>query len=173
MASDRPLRRDINELGIHSGAHLRAQSLLFLQERFGKAGSYYYWISRGIDDRAVTPDRVRKSVGADNTFERDLWTLADATSELKPIIDKVWSFCARTQTLGRTITLKVKYQDFHQITRSRSLSAPIASRDELAKVTFELLGPLFPTGRGIRLLGVTLSRLNWEDAGDECQLPLL
>jgi DNA polymerase IV len=65
----------MNQLGLHTGADLKAQSLAFLQERFGKAGSYYYSISRGVDDRAIRPDRFRKSVGAENTFERDLWTL--------------------------------------------------------------------------------------------------
>jgi DNA polymerase IV len=162
----------LNELGIHSGADLRARSLEFLQERFGKAGTYYYWISRAIDDRPVRPDRVRKSVGAENTFERDLWTVEEAKSELQPITDKVWRFCERTETRGRTVTLKVKFQDFQQITRSRSIPRGVESRDELATVAIELLGPLFPTHRGIRLLGVSLSNLNDEVAPNQEQLPL-
>ena len=60
----------MNRLHIHTGADLKAQSLVFLQERFGKAGNNYYWISRGVDDRPVRPDRIRKSLGAENTFER-------------------------------------------------------------------------------------------------------
>jgi DNA polymerase IV len=152
----------MNELGIHSGADLRSQSLALLQECFGKAGAYYYWISRGIDDRPVKPNRVRKSVGAENTFDRDLSSLSEARSELQPIIDKVWSFCERTGTRGRTLTLKVKFQDFNQITRSRSLARAFRSREEIAQVGFDLLGPIFPTERRIRLLGIALSNLTGE-----------
>src|SRR5215207_7286656 len=162
----------MNALGIHTGADLKAQSLAFLQERFGKSGSYYYWIARGIDDRPVRPDRVRKSVGAENTFAQDVWSLAEATAELQPIIDTVWSYCEQTQVRGRTVTLKVKFQDFQQITRSRSFSAPVESRAELEKGTLDLVTPLFPTRRGMRLLGVSLSGLNNEDHREPAQLSL-
>ena len=162
----------MNRLGLHTGADLKAQSRAFLEERFGKSGSYYYWISRGIDDRPVRPDRVRKSIGAENTFAQDVWSLAEATAELQPIIDKVWSYCEQTQVRGRTVTLKVKFQDFQQITRSRSFSAPVESRAELANGTFDLLAPLFPTRKGMRLLGVSLSGLNNEDHSEPAQLSL-
>ena len=162
----------MNRLGIHTGADLKAQSRAFLEERFGKSGSYYYWIARGIDDRPVRPDRVRKSIGAENTFAQDVWSMAEATAELQPIIDKVWSYCEQTQVRGRTVTLKVKFQDFQQITRSRSFSAPVESRAELANGTLDLLAPLFPTRKGMRLLGVSLSGLNNEDHGEPAQLSL-
>jgi DNA polymerase IV len=159
-------------LGIHTGADLKAQSRAFLEERFGKSGGYYYWIARGIDDRPVRPDRVRKSIGAENTFAQDVWSLPEASAELQPIIDKVWSYCEQTQVRGRTVTLKVKFQDFQQITRSRSFSAPVESRAELANGTLDLLAPLFPTRKGMRLLGVSLSGLNNEDHGEPAQLSL-
>jgi DNA polymerase IV len=163
----------MNRLGLHTGADLKAQSRAFLEERFGKSGSYYYWIARGIDDRPVRPDRIRKSIGAENTFAQDVWSLAEATTELQPIIDKVWSYCEQTQVRGRTVTLKVKFQDFQQITRSRSFSAHVESRAELANGTLDLLAPLFPTHKGIRLLGVSLSGLNNEDHAEPAQLSLL
>jgi DNA polymerase-4 len=153
----------MNALGIHTGADLRAQSLEFLREKFGKAGSYYHSISRGIDERPVQPDRARKSVGAENTFEWDLWTLDELAAELRPIVDKVWGYCERTEIRGRTVTLKVKYQDFEQITRSRSFAAPAESRDALEKASLDLLSPLFPLAKGVRLRGVTLSGLNTEE----------
>src|SRR3954452_14572738 len=81
----------------------------------------------------------------------------EATAELQPIIDNVWSYCEQTQVQGRTVTLKVKFQDFQQITRSRSFSVPVESRSELARGTLDLLAPLFPTRKGMRLLGVSLS----------------
>jgi DNA polymerase-4 len=162
----------MNRLGIHTGADLKAQSLALLQERFGKAGNYYHWISRGVDDRAVRPDRVRKSVGAENTFERDLWTLEEMSAELQPLIDKVWRYCEQAGVRGRTVTLKVKYQDFEQITRSRSFSAWIESRAAVTKASLELLNLLFPVRKGVRLLGVTLSSLNTENETEPSQLSL-
>src|SRR3954470_15095337 len=111
----------MNRLGIATGADLKARSLAYLQEHFGKAGTYYHSISRGIDERPVRPDRVRKSAGAENTFARDVWTFEAARCELEPLVDKLWRYCEQSQVRGRTVTLKVKYQDFEQITRSRSL----------------------------------------------------
>ena len=150
----------MERLGIHTGLDLRAQELAFLQQHFGKAGPYYYWIARGIDERPVRPNRERKSVGAENTFATDLTSLAPAQAALQPLIDKVWRHCEAVGTSGRTVTLKVKYTDFSQVTRSRTGTAPIASRAELAAVVALLLEPVFPVPRGIRLLGVTLSALD-------------
>ena len=144
----------MDRLGLHTGADLKAQSRAFLEERFGKSGSNY-WISRGIDDRPVRPDSVRKSIGAENTFAQDVWSMADASAELQPIIDKVWSYCEQTKVRGRTVTLKVKFQDFQQITRSRSFSAPVESRAELANGTLDLLAQLFPT---VKACGFSVSR---------------
>jgi len=163
----------LNALGIHTGADLRAQSLAFLQERFGKAGSYYHSVSRGIDERPVRPDRVRKSVGAEDTFEKDLWTFEDLGAELQPILDKVWRYCGQARVRGRTVTLKVKYQDFEQITRSRSFAVPVATRAALEKASLDLLSPLFPLAKGVRLLGVTLSSLEVEgESKQRAQLAL-
>nr|WP_322099671.1 DNA polymerase IV [Fodinicurvata sp. CAU 1616] len=146
-------------LGLHSGRDLRGCSLAFLQAHFGKAGPHYYWISRGIDRRPVKPDRVRKSLGAENTFFEDLYTPQDLRAALQPILDKVWKHCDQAGLRGRTVTLKVKYADFRQITRSRTLLQPVASRAELEAVSFALLSALLPVPKGVRLLGVTLSSL--------------
>ncbi len=162
----------MNGLGIHTGLDLRAQTLAFLQQHFGKAGAYYYWVARGVDDRPVRPDRIRKSVGAENTFSTDLLTLGAARAALQPIIDKVWRSCDGTGIRGRTVTLKVKYADFSQATRSRTAAAPIASQDELERVSLALLEPLFPVPKGVRLLGVTLSTLNDQPRDAEPQLRL-
>ena len=150
----------MQRLGIQTGLDLQAQSLPFLQQHFGKAGPYYYWIARGIDDRPVRADRERKSVGAENTFAADLTSFVAASEALQPIIDKVWRYCEGAGIHGRTVTLKAKYADFSQLTRSRTCQAPVASRDELAQIGHALLEPLFPAPRGMRLLGLTLSSLN-------------
>jgi len=163
----------MERLGIRDGGDLKAQTLSFLQEHFGKAGSYYHALARGIDERPVCADRVRKSVGAETTFGADLFTLDEARAGLEPLVGKVWSYCERSATRARTVTLKVKYADFQRVTRSRTLEAPVASVAEIEAIVSALLEPLFPVGQGIRLLGVTLSLLVAEtEGGGERQLCL-
>jgi DNA polymerase-4 len=152
-------RAKMERLGIHHGGDLKAQTLSFLQQRFGKVGPYYYALARGIDERPVCADRVRKSVGAETTFGADLFTVAEARAALEPLIGRVWSYCEESAIRGRTVTLKAKYADFRQVTRSRTLEAPVASRAAIEAIVSALLEPLFPVGKGIRLLGVTLSSL--------------
>ena len=146
-------------LGIKTGLDLRAQTLAFLQEHFGKAGSYYYGVARGIDERPVHADRIRKSVGAENTFAADLFTYEAARDALQDIIDKVWRYCEGSGLRGRTVTLKVKFANFRQITRSRTGQVQIGTRSELEQLGNALLEPLFPVAKGVRLLGVSLSSL--------------
>jgi DNA polymerase-4 len=159
-------------LGIETGLDLKAHSLAFLQEQFGKSGPYYYWIARGIDERPVRADRIRKSVGAENTFAADLFTFDAARDALQPIVDKVWRCCESAGLLGRTVTLKVKYADFQQITRSRTGAAPLATRAELERQSFDLLEHLFPLAKGVRLLGVSLSSLDETRMKEKPQLRL-
>ena len=150
-------------LGIFTGLDIRIQSLAFLQQNFGKAGAYYYWISRGVDERPVQANRIRKSVGAENTFSTDLTEFDSMVAELEPLIDKVWRHCEGTGNLGRTVTLKVKFADFEIITRSRSVSLPIANRSDLARLAIGLLQNATPLPKAVRLLGVSLSSLQGED----------
>ena len=162
----------MNGHGIHTGADLRAQSLDFLQRHFGKAGAFYYWISRGVDERPVRADRVRKSVGAENTFFTDLFALGEARDALQPIIERVWHHCEASGIWGRTVTLKVKYADFHQITRSLTCDAPVSTQAALEQISYALLEPVFPVKQGIRLLGVTLSLLGGDATRNAGQLKL-
>ncbi len=147
----------MNALGIHTGLDLRAQSRAFLTEHFGKAAEYYYGVARGQDNRPVEPDRVRKSLGSETTFAADLTRWEEVSPAFAPVFDKLWVAMDRLGYYGRTMTVKVKYVDFQQITRSRSGFSPIASRAELEQSGLELLRPLFPSQRGVRLLGATIS----------------
>ncbi|MFC0219862.1 DNA polymerase IV [Pseudochelatococcus lubricantis] len=149
----------MNRLGIATGLDLRTRTLPFLQEHFGKAGTFYYWISRGIDRRPVQPNRIRKSIGNEDTFDTDLFTPGEARDALRPLIEKLWRHCEANNIRGRTITLKVKYADFQQITRSHTLPAAVDTQVTISQTVDSLLAPLFPTPKGIRLLGVTLSSL--------------
>ncbi|MGJ4967649.1 MULTISPECIES: DNA polymerase IV [unclassified Bradyrhizobium] len=164
-----------NALGIHTGLDIRNQTLPFLQQHFGKAGHHYYWISRGIDNRPVRANRIRKSVGAENTFSTDLTDFEPMLAELQPLIDKVWQHCETSGNRGRTVTLKVKFADFEIITRSRSIANLVASREDLARLSVALLQSEMPLAKPVRLLGVSLSSLQQQDIAIavEAQLPLL
>ena len=159
-------------LGIFTALDLRAKDEAFLSKHFGKAGRHFYCICRGIDPRPVLPNRVRKSVGAENTFSRDLTSLDDMRVELGPLVEKVWHYCESTGVRGRTVTLKVKFADFRVITRSRSRLAPVSDRSTLAAISDELLAAQFPMRKGVRLLGVSLSSLCADAAEPNMQMTL-
>ncbi len=159
-------------LGIETGADLRQKTLEFLVEHFGKSGAYFYGIARGIDDRQVKPDRVRKSIGAEDTFSEDLHAYEPAREGLQPLIEKVWDYCEAHEIGAKTVTLKVKYADFNQITRSKTVPSPLAAITDLQAVVDLLLSPIFPPRKGIRLLGVTLSSLERRSPVVEPQLRL-
>lgn len=149
----------MQQLGIHTGWDLRQQSEAFLRQHFGKAGSHYFTIAQAQDHRPVIADRQRKSVGAETTFPRDLTTLPELVAGLQPCLEKVWAHCDRAGLLGRTLTLKVKYADFQQITRSRSFLTPLTDQLLLERISHELLAALLPLPQGVRLVGVALSNL--------------
>jgi DNA polymerase IV len=162
----------MNGLGIFTALDLRAKDEAFLLTHFRKAGQHFYSICRGIDHRPVVPNRIRKSVGAENTFSRDLTSLDDLRAELDPLVDKVWQYCDSVGVRGRTVTLKVKFADFHIITRSQSRSTPISDRATLASISAELLAAQFPMPKAVRLLGVSLSSLCANPAHTESQMTL-
>jgi DNA polymerase-4 len=160
----------MNSLGLYTGLDMRNQTLEFMQANFGKAGAYYYWISRGIDDREVRANRIRKSVGAENTFSSDLTEFEAMVAELQPLIDKVWQHCDKGSR-GRTVTLKIKFNDFEIITRRKSVAIAVATRSDLERLSVALLQNEMPLLKPVRLLGVSLSSLQGDDQ-DEPQLDL-
>src|SRR5262249_25476379 len=162
----------MNELGIFTALDLRAKDEAFLVRHFGRAGQHFYLICRGIDHRPVVPNRVRKSIGAETTFPRDLTSFDEMKAELGPLVDKVWEYCAETGVRGRTVTLKIKFANFQIITRSRSLLEPTSDRSTLASVSEELLAAQFPLRKGVRLIGVSLSSLCADVAKVDKQIAL-
>ena len=153
----------MNRLGIHTGADLKDQSMEFLEQYFGKAGTWYYAIARGQDDRRVVPNRPRKSVGSETTFMEDLGRPAEIEDGIAAVLEDVWSYCERTGVLGRTVTVKIKYADFQIVTRSRTLNEPVASREILERTSVELVRSIYPLEKHVRLLGVTLHNLQARD----------
>ena len=158
----------MHSLGIHTGADLKQRSLTQLTHHFGKAGHYYYKIARAEDDRPVEANRVRKSIGAETSFAQDLSDVGQMLQELEQIAQIVEQRLEQHETRGR----KVKFSDYHQITRSKTMLAPIS---ELSTI-FELAKALFESieleNRSIRLLGISLSNLDNQKQSQAIQLPL-
>ncbi|MBC2651281.1 DNA polymerase IV [Novosphingobium flavum] len=151
--------RRMHEAGIRTGADLRAWSREALVHRFGKAGGWYHGLARGEDHRPVNPHRLRKSVGSETTFGADLTDPAAIERGVLAMADDVWAWCERTGTRGRTVTVKIKWADFRQSTRSHTPGGAVTSRAELHRVSLALIRSVLPAARGIRLVGVTLSGL--------------
>jgi DNA polymerase-4 len=160
-------------LGIETGADLRAQPIAFLRANFGSYADYLHAAARGVDDRPVRANRPTRSVGAERTFSSNLTQPAEIDAALELVADAAWTRIECADTLGRTVTLKLRDPRFHTITRARSLPHPVASKAEFLALGRLLLMPELPVEGGIRLLGLTLSGIVAEVA-DEVQpaLPL-
>jgi DNA polymerase IV len=113
-----------NRLGIHTGADLRGRDESELVRLFGRVGRYYYRIARGIDERPVSPHRIRKSLGAERTFAQDLGSIDTMHAALRSLTGDVGEGLARRRLVARTITLKVRYRDFQTVTRSHTVTWP-------------------------------------------------
>jgi DNA polymerase-4 len=156
-------------LGIETGADLRERSLEWLGVHFGSSARYYHDLARGICHRQVKADRPYKSVSAEDTFFEDLRDPEPLLAELDRIGRHVWRRIEEKGLAGRTVTLKVKYQDFQIVTRSKSLDRPVRG-DEFLEIGSALLRSLLPPPKGIRLLGLGLHNLA---EGSEAQPQML
>lgn len=147
----------MKSMGLNTGADLKKMSEQDLRKHFGKSGSFFYKIVRGIDEREVQPYRETKSIGAEDTFPYDLTTLEDMHDELLKITKTVYNRLLRHGFKGRTITLKIKYHDFKLLTRSHSFSEGIDERELIFRTACELLSASLIENKKIRLLGIALS----------------
>ena len=151
--------RRMRERGIATGGDLRRHELHELVDWFGKAGRHYHSIARGIDERPVVSRRVRKSLGHETTFATDLRTREAVDAALPPLAERVAADLAARELTARTVTLKVKYADFEQITRRQTFGRPLSAAAELLGALVPLLDATEIGRRPVRLLGVTCSSL--------------
>ncbi len=156
----------MHKLGIHSGFDLKQWDLLSLIRNFGKAGKFYYDIVRGIDNRPVETNSERKSIGTELTYEKDLTTRFEIIAELYKVERELMERLEHSGTTGRTVTVKVKFSDFRQITRSRTLQNYIRSFKTLHDEVSEIRKSLNLEGNKIRLLGVSVSNLESDECSD-------
>ena len=162
----------MEEAGIHTGLDLRAWSLEGLLMRFGKAGKYYYHISRGEDRRIVTPSRERKSIGAERTFFDDLITDHEIIHELERISLVLAERMEKSNAKGKTFTLKYRHHDFTTYTRSLTVAAPISTQQQLFAVAQKIFVEEKLTDFKIRLLGMSISNLTKRYPPEGTQLVL-
>ena len=153
----------MHHLGIYNGAQLRDYSLQGLTSAFGKAGQLFYDFARGIDNRPVVTEWVRKSVGCERTYEHDLMTSAAVTIELYHILQELMKRLERTQFQGNTLTLKVKFHDFTQITRSLTLDEALQTKEQLLPLSKQLMQKVDFSSRPIRLLGLSVGNPHQEE----------
>ncbi|WP_262964030.1 DNA polymerase IV [Methylobacter psychrophilus] len=149
-------------LGIKTGKDLRRLSLLSLQQHFGKSAAHYYHICRGIDHRPVNGNRTTKSVGVETTFQQDITSRQEILGYLQELLEKALQRAADKQLVAYTLTVKIKYHNFIQITRSRTLPYMITKADELLE---ELIKNTDIGKSSVRLLGITLSSLENKQTG--------
>ena len=156
----------MHRLGIHNGFDLKQLDMLSLIRNFGKAGKFYFDIVRGIDERPVEVDSERKSIGTEITYEKDLTSQFEIIAELYKLERELMERVSQSETTGRTVTIKVKFADFRQITRSRTLQHYIHDFETLHKEVTNIRKSLELEGTRIRLLGVSISNLESDDCAD-------
>lgn len=160
------------QLGIKNGADLRKWTSDALQKRFGKLGQWYFMVAHGEDDRLVTPDRERKSYSAETTFLDDVSDRDQVESSVRLLANEVWGWIDRDKTFGRTVTIKIRWADFDQSTRSRTEKAPLTNHEEFQSVALALIDSIFPIERKVRLVGVAVSNFNVVQKDNTLQLDL-
>jgi DNA polymerase IV len=144
-------------LGIQTGKDLKIWSLEDLQQHFGKSGLYYYNIARGIDNRPVVNYRKSQSIGVETTYQQDISSIQVVFEQLQQLFDKALGKVMEKQLSAHTMTVKIKYHDFVQITRSRTLPQTISAATNIQDLLATLLKNTDVGKRDVRLLGITLS----------------
>ncbi len=150
--------KKMKDLGIYSGKDLRRFERDDLVRHFGKSGNHYYKIVRSIQDSPVNPSRVRKSVGAERTFSKDIDSESFMLDELDSIADELERRMLKSENKGRTVTVKLKYSDFTQQTRSKTIEDYTSTKEQFFPVIEELIYQK-EIDKSVRLLGISISNL--------------
>jgi len=158
--------RKMYNQGIFLGKDLKDKSLEELEKNFGKSGKYYYYVVRGIHNSPVQPFKERKSVGVERTFFDDIINEKKIFEKIWQLADELEKRIQKSKAEGKTITLKLKYNDFSQFTRSRTLNECIKTKNQIIHIVSDLW-KLRPNEKPIRLLGISISNFTKEDSDIE------
>ena len=148
----------MNELGIFNGSDLKKFDLSNLKKHFGKFGEHFYKIVRSIQDNPVNPNRIRKSVGAERTFSKDIDSEGFMLDKLDAIADELENRMINSGNKGKTVTIKLKYSDFTQQTRSKTIDEYLQTKEEIFPIIEELLYQK-EIEKSVRLLGISITNL--------------
>lgn len=157
----------LHKLGVYNGYQLRQISLSDMVRLFGKVGHFYYEIVRGIDNRPVEAPREQKSIGAEETFDQDIMIRQKLDEILTAIADRVWERILRKKLYGRTVSIKVKFFDFTQLTRSKTSLLPITLKEDFVNIAKNLLADSVLIDRPVRLLGASISNFDADEFKEE------
>lgn len=149
--------KKLRSMNIKSGKDLKALDLQTLISHFGKAGAFYFNIVRGIDNREVETDSMRKSYGRETTLPKDITDIAKIRIYIRRLALKVGKYLQHDKLAGRTVTLKLKYSDFQSVTRSKSLTKAISDGNAIGEIACELLRKTEAGIRPVRLIGVSMT----------------
>ena len=155
--------RKLHEMGIFTGADLKGRSLAELVGQFGKVGRFYYQIARGEDDRPVVADRVRKSVSVETSYDPDLRDIGEIERALERVAIDLYQRLEKSGVTGQTLTLKVKFADYSQVTRCVTQASAFMEVRSIHESSLRLLNALDLEGKSIRLLGLGLDKLMTSD----------
>lgn len=162
----------MKSIGIFEGRHLKQFKEEHLVKMFGKSGHYFYNVARGIDDRPVVADRERKSLGAESTFDEDYTDKEVLLEKLNEVAQKVAKHISKSKLKPLTLTVKIKYANFSQITRSKTVNEPITDLKAIDDLSKELIMEALKIDDAVRLLGITLSNFEKKEDQEEEQLTL-
>ena len=157
----------MHRMGIFTGADLRERSLQHLTAEFGKMGQVFYDFARGIDNRPVISEWERKSVSCEQTFEKDISKPSAVIIELYHTVLELERRIAKNNFEGHTLTLKVKFLDFQQITRSITVNNILRTKDEILPLAKQLLRQVEFRSHPIRLLGLGVSNQRGDMPSDK------
>ena len=150
--------KKMNELGVFSGADLKGFSINKLRKNFGKSGEHFYRIVRSTQDNPVNPNRIRKSVGAERTFSKDIDSESFMLDKLDNIADELERRMIESGNKGKTVTIKLKYSDFTQQTRSKTMDEYLQTKEDIFPIIQDLLYQK-TIEKPVRLLGISIANL--------------
>jgi DNA polymerase-4 len=153
------MAKKMNELGVFSGADLKGFSINKLKKNFGKSGEHFYKIVRSTQDNPVNPSRIRKSVGAERTFSKDIDSESFMLDKLDNIADELERRMIESGNKGKTVTIKLKYSDFTQQTRSKTMDEYLQTKEDIFPIIQDLLYQK-TIEKPVRLLGISITNLH-------------
>ncbi|NOZ45597.1 MAG: DNA polymerase IV [Chlorobi bacterium] len=150
----------MQQLGIKNGKDLKTKELGFLVKNFGKNGQYFYNIARANDNRKVEPNKTRKSLGVERTFEKDITNYSEILTQINLLSSVLHKRIIKNGYFGKTLTLKIKFSDFTQLSKSKTISENIDNKILIQSIAVKLLDLVNLESKRIRLLGITVSNSN-------------